>query len=317
MVLIARGSSASRSSSPPLARRAAAAGARAQDWKGTGRIEGRCRPTTAGAPLAGATRQARLPRARRRHDGEDGQEGPLGPRRHRRRHLALRLRARGPRDRRVTSSLPERVGRLAPLEVKLEEGRGRREPRAELQAAAAKAEAAYKEGRFAEARAEYEKLLALRPDLAPPHPPADRLLLDPGEAVRQGRRGARAGARGGARQRADPRDRRAGRARGRDGGQGTPAARGPRRGADQRAPTSSSTSASTSSTPARRRTRCRTSQGDRRRRRLRRRLLPARARVPRPGQDGRGQGRLPEGRRARSPRGRWRTMSRKALEQLK
>jgi tetratricopeptide (TPR) repeat protein len=36
-----------------------------------------------------------------------------------------------------------------------------------LLAAAAKADAAYKEGRFAEARAEYEKLLALRPDLAP------------------------------------------------------------------------------------------------------------------------------------------------------
>jgi tetratricopeptide (TPR) repeat protein len=39
-------------------------------------------------------------------------------------------------------------------------------PPPELQAAAEKAEAAYKAGRYDEARAEYERLLALRPDLA-------------------------------------------------------------------------------------------------------------------------------------------------------
>ena len=103
----------------------------------------------------------------------------------------------------------------------------------ELQAAAAKADAAYKEGRFAEARAEYEKLVALPARSRPDRVPADRLLLRPGEAVRQGRRSAREGAGGGSRQCPDPaRSPRRRRSRARWSTRPEEPPLGPRRGAD-------------------------------------------------------------------------------------
>jgi tetratricopeptide (TPR) repeat protein len=69
-------------------------------------------------------------------------------------------------SRKISVTLPSESSRLAPLEVKLEK------PAAatvspETRDTFERAEGAYKDGRFAEARAEYEKLLALRPDLAP------------------------------------------------------------------------------------------------------------------------------------------------------
>ena len=68
--------------------------------------------------------------------------------------------------RRLSVRLPSESSRLAPIEVKLEKARAA-EPDPAAQGALSAAEAAYKEGRYADARAEYAKLLALRPDLAP------------------------------------------------------------------------------------------------------------------------------------------------------
>jgi tetratricopeptide (TPR) repeat protein len=69
-------------------------------------------------------------------------------------------------SRKVSVSLPSESSRLAPLEVKLEKAAA---PGADpaTREALERAEAAYAAGRFAEARAEYARLLALRPDLAP------------------------------------------------------------------------------------------------------------------------------------------------------
>ena len=66
----------------------------------------------------------------------------------------------------IKVSLPSESSRLAPIEVKLAKAKPTG-PGPEVEQALAKADAAYKEGRFPEARAEYEKLLSLRPDLQP------------------------------------------------------------------------------------------------------------------------------------------------------
>jgi tetratricopeptide (TPR) repeat protein len=66
----------------------------------------------------------------------------------------------------VSVSLPSESSRLAPLEVKLEKtamSGGNPEASRALESA----EAAYKEGRYADSRAQCATLLALRPDLAP------------------------------------------------------------------------------------------------------------------------------------------------------
>ena len=78
---------------------------------------------------------------------------------------AFDIEAEGFETYKISINLPGESARLLPTRVKLKKAGAKASP--ELQAAAVKADAAYKEGRFADARAEYEKLLALRPDLAP------------------------------------------------------------------------------------------------------------------------------------------------------
>lgn len=65
----------------------------------------------------------------------------------------------------VFINLPSESARVPPLEVKLDRT-APAGPSPELLAAVAKGDAAYKEGKFAEARAEYEKVLALKPELS-------------------------------------------------------------------------------------------------------------------------------------------------------
>jgi tetratricopeptide (TPR) repeat protein len=67
----------------------------------------------------------------------------------------------------IAIRLPGESARLAPVKIPLKTAKAAGGASPELQALASKADAAYKEGRFADARAEYEKLLAVRPDLAP------------------------------------------------------------------------------------------------------------------------------------------------------
>jgi len=69
-------------------------------------------------------------------------------------------------SRKVSVSLPAESSRLAPLQVKLEKAAATG-PDPETRQAFERAEAAYEEGRFSEARAQYARLLALRPDLGP------------------------------------------------------------------------------------------------------------------------------------------------------
>ena len=143
-----------------------AAAARAQDWRGAGRIEGYVQDES-GQPIVDATLKAFCAERgggttiRSDKKGHFVLGGVVGC------HWAFDIDAAGYEPKKISINLPGESARLAPLKVPLKKATGAAAAAPELQAAAASADAAYKEGRFADARAEYEKLLALRPDLAP------------------------------------------------------------------------------------------------------------------------------------------------------
>jgi len=138
--------------------------ARAQDWKGAGRLEGVV-VDEAGQPIPDATLKANCAARgggktlKTDKKGRWVLGGIVGC------NWAFDVSAPGYEARQIAIPLPGESTRLQPFRVPLKKAATGVAP--ELLAAAAKADAAYKEGRFADARAEYEKLLALRPDLAP------------------------------------------------------------------------------------------------------------------------------------------------------
>ncbi len=139
--------------------------AAAQDWKGMGRMEGRVTDAS-GAPLVGVSVKLELPERGGGTTLKTDKKGrwAVGGIAAGTWHIDLEL--EGYTSRRVSATLPAESSRLAPLEVKLEkEATGGTSP--EAARALDEAEAAYKAGRFADARAQYAALLALRPDLAP------------------------------------------------------------------------------------------------------------------------------------------------------
>jgi tetratricopeptide (TPR) repeat protein len=143
---------------------AVAAPAFAQDWKGMGRLEGRVLDPD-GKPLPDVTVKLNLPS---RGGGTTIKTDKKG-------HWAIGgiasgawqidLEAPGYAVKKITLNLPSESARLAPVDVKLEKAAPTGPP-PEVREALEKGDAAFKEGRFAEARVEYEKLLALRPELA-------------------------------------------------------------------------------------------------------------------------------------------------------
>ncbi|HVR71915.1 MAG TPA: tetratricopeptide repeat protein [Vicinamibacteria bacterium] len=138
--------------------------AQAQDWKGMGRLEGKVLDAQ-GAPIAGAS--VKLEREGY-GDGTTVKTDKKG-------RWAIAgitaatwnadIEAPGYALKRISIPLPSESARLAPVEVRLDKAAAAG-PAPEAVQALEKGEAAYKEGRFPEARAEFEKLLALRPDLA-------------------------------------------------------------------------------------------------------------------------------------------------------
>ena len=144
---------------------AIAAPAAAQDWKGMGRMEGRVTDSE-GAALAGVSVRLQLPERGGGTTVTTDAKGRwvLGGIAAGTWHIDFDL--AGYEGRKVSVNLPSESSRLKPLEVTLEKAKAKG-PEPETRQALERAEAAYKEGRFAEARAEYARLLALRPDLAP------------------------------------------------------------------------------------------------------------------------------------------------------
>jgi tetratricopeptide (TPR) repeat protein len=147
-----------------LALLAASRSARPQDWRGTGRIEGFV-VDDGGKPIAGAAIKASCAERgggtsfKSDKKGHFVLGGVVGC------NWAFDISADGYETRQISIRLPGESSRLAPVKVPLKKAASGGAS-AELQALAAGADAAYKDGRFADARAEYEKLLAQRPDLA-------------------------------------------------------------------------------------------------------------------------------------------------------
>ncbi len=138
--------------------------ASAQDWKGGGRMEGRVVGPD-GKPVEGATvkldnpGRGGGPSMKTDKKGKWAYFGLVAGR------WNLDVDAPGFTPKRGTVSLAAESARLPPIEITLERAAPAGPP-PEVVAAVKKADEAYKAGRFEEGLAEYEKLLALRPDLA-------------------------------------------------------------------------------------------------------------------------------------------------------
>ena len=138
--------------------------AEAQDWKGSGRVEGRVLAPD-GTPVVGATLKLV-------HTERKGGPTIKTDKKGRWAFLGLvagtwnvDVEAPGYAVRQVSFNLPSEASHLDPMEIRLEKSGPAPVP-PEVLETVKKADEAYKAGRFAEAQAEYEKLLALRPDLA-------------------------------------------------------------------------------------------------------------------------------------------------------
>jgi tetratricopeptide (TPR) repeat protein len=140
----------------------------AQDWKGSGRIAGKV-VDDGGKPVANALVKLRLAEAG--HSGPDVTTDRNGG------FSALSLRggtwdidveAPGYNLRRMSVTLPSGEGRIPPVEIRLQKDLVGAQQK-DLQQLLASGDQLYKEGKYAEARAAYEKVLATRPDLVMVH----------------------------------------------------------------------------------------------------------------------------------------------------
>jgi tetratricopeptide (TPR) repeat protein len=136
----------------------------AQDWKGLGRLAGKV-ADDAGAPLEGVSVKLDLPE---RGGGTTITTDKKG------RWALLGVAAgswnidfslAGYAPKAITVQLPSESARIPSIDVKLEKA-GPTGASPDLAKVAAEADAAYKAGRWSDARAEYEKVLAQKPDLA-------------------------------------------------------------------------------------------------------------------------------------------------------
>lgn len=136
--------------------------AAAQDWKGQGRIEGRVLDPD-GKPVAGAVLKLELVgRGTTTTKTDKNGRWALGG-------IAaglwnIDIEAPGYKTKKASISLAGESVRLPPAEVRLEKDTPKGPP-PEVLAAIKAGDDAFQAGKYAEARAEYEKLLALRPDL--------------------------------------------------------------------------------------------------------------------------------------------------------
>ncbi len=139
----------------------------AQDWTGDSRIMGKVVDEN-GKPIQGATVKLRIADANAGPDEKTNKNGEFSA-------LGLRggtwnidVQAPGYIVRRLSVSVPGGQGRIPPVDITLKKDVAG-EQQKELQGALGKGDELYKAGQFAQARAEYQKVLAARPDLIEVH----------------------------------------------------------------------------------------------------------------------------------------------------
>lgn len=142
----------------------AAGAVEAQDWKGLGRLSGRV-TDAAGAPIAGAKVKLMLPERGGGTTVTSGKDGKWALGGIARGNWQIDITAEGYETRAIAVNLPAESARLSPIVVPLEKATPKG-PGVEVIAALDTAEAAFKAGRFAEARAEFERLLGELPEHA-------------------------------------------------------------------------------------------------------------------------------------------------------
>jgi hypothetical protein len=145
----------------------AAAPLAAQDWKGMGRMEGKVLDPD-GQPVVEAVVKLTLPSrggggptAKTDKKGRWAVAGITGG------SWNADIEAPGYAPKQITITLPGESARIPPVEVKLERAAPKGPP-PEIMAALQKGDDAYKAGKYAEARTEYEKVLAtsVKPEVA-------------------------------------------------------------------------------------------------------------------------------------------------------
>ena len=143
---------------------AAATAVSAQDWTGMGRLEGRVTDSD-GKAIENAILKLHNPARGGGPEIKTDKKGKWA-------YLGLvagswniDVSADGYAARKISITLPNEGARVPPIEVKLEKS-GPKAPPPEVAMALAGAEEAYKAERYEDAIAQYEKLLALRPELA-------------------------------------------------------------------------------------------------------------------------------------------------------
>ncbi len=139
----------------------------AQDWTGDSRIQGKVVDDN-GKPVEGAIVKLRHAEASSGPDVKTDKHGDFSA-------LGLRggtwnidIQAPGYSVRRISVSLPGGQGRIPPIDITLKRDVAAAQQK-ELQGLLAKGDELYKQGQFAQARAEYQKVLAARPDLVEVH----------------------------------------------------------------------------------------------------------------------------------------------------
>jgi tetratricopeptide (TPR) repeat protein len=142
---------------------ALAAPVAAQDWKGIGRFEGRV-VDAEGKPIEGATVKLELPERGGGTTVKTDKKGKWAIGGIAAGKWNVDVEAAGYAPKKGTFNLTSETARPAPLQIQLDKA-GPPPPDPALLAAVQKGDEAYKAGRFAEARAEYEKVLALKPEL--------------------------------------------------------------------------------------------------------------------------------------------------------
>ena len=137
----------------------------AQDWKGIGRFEGRVLDSE-GKPIVGATVKLELPSRGGGTTVKTDKKGRWAIGGVAAGKWNVDVEAEGYAPKKGEFNLVSEAARVQPLDIKLEKA-GPAPPPPELLAAVQKGDEAYKAGRWAEARAEYEKVLGLKAELAP------------------------------------------------------------------------------------------------------------------------------------------------------